>query len=187
MQPHQSWAQGDHHLPVSTSNTIFDTSQDGIGLLGYLGTLLAHVQLSTDQHSHIHFFYSLPATLPQVCSTAYSCRGQSAGPNTWSCWTSSHWPHPSNPKCPDPSGWPQADQHLLVSSTKLLRVQVIHKRMKQEGPNTDPWETPFMTGCQLDLTHLHIYHLLLFASFNLPRSEFPKPVDTTTLTNKYEF
>lgn len=40
VQPHQSW-QGSGHFPASTGSTVSDTSQDAIGLLGYLDTLLA--------------------------------------------------------------------------------------------------------------------------------------------------
>jgi len=35
--------------------TLPDTSQDAVGLLGHLGTLLAHVQLAVDQHPKILF------------------------------------------------------------------------------------------------------------------------------------
>ena len=35
------------------------------GLLGHLGTLLARVQLSINQHPQVCFFHSLPVTLPQ--------------------------------------------------------------------------------------------------------------------------
>ena len=46
VQSHQSLVQGDNHLPFTAGNTISDTSQDAIGFLGHLGTLLSHVQLS---------------------------------------------------------------------------------------------------------------------------------------------
>ena len=45
--------------PAPSSNTISDTSQDTIGLLGQLGTLLAHVQPSTDQYFQVHFLYTV--------------------------------------------------------------------------------------------------------------------------------
>jgi len=44
-----------HHLPTPAGHTIPDTSQDGIGLLGHLGTLLAHVQPAVDQHPKVLF------------------------------------------------------------------------------------------------------------------------------------
>ena len=54
-------------------NTISDTSQDAIGLLGHLGTLLAHVQSSVNQHPQVHLLYTVfqplcpkPVVLPEV-------------------------------------------------------------------------------------------------------------------------
>ncbi|KAK4827417.1 hypothetical protein QYF61_017847 [Mycteria americana] len=44
--PHQCQVQGHNHFPSPAGHTIFDTSQDAIGFLGHLGTLLAHVQLA---------------------------------------------------------------------------------------------------------------------------------------------
>jgi len=38
-----SRSQEDNHLPAPAGNTVSDTSQDAIGLLGHLGTLLAHI------------------------------------------------------------------------------------------------------------------------------------------------
>jgi len=46
---------GHDHLPTPAGHTIPDTSQDAVGLLGHLGTLLAHVQLVVDQHSQVLF------------------------------------------------------------------------------------------------------------------------------------
>ncbi|KAK4811237.1 hypothetical protein QYF61_022134 [Mycteria americana] len=42
VQPHQCRVQGHNHFPSPAGHTIFDTSQDAIGFLGHLGTLLAH-------------------------------------------------------------------------------------------------------------------------------------------------
>ena len=44
LQLNQSQVQRDSHLPSPSDYTISDTSWDAIGLLGYLGLLLAHVQ-----------------------------------------------------------------------------------------------------------------------------------------------
>ncbi|KAK4824378.1 hypothetical protein QYF61_014038 [Mycteria americana] len=44
VRPHQCRVQGHDHFPSPAGHTISDTSQDAIGLLGYLGTLLAHIQ-----------------------------------------------------------------------------------------------------------------------------------------------
>ena len=36
-------------------HTIPDTSQDAIGLLGHLGTLLAHIQMTVHQYTEVPF------------------------------------------------------------------------------------------------------------------------------------
>ena len=46
VQPHQCRAQGSDPFPVPAGHAMADTSQDAIGLLGHLGTLLAPVQLA---------------------------------------------------------------------------------------------------------------------------------------------
>ncbi|KAK4824730.1 hypothetical protein QYF61_018118, partial [Mycteria americana] len=56
VRPHQCRAQGDSHFPSPAGHTISDTSQDAIGLLGHLGTLLAHIQPAIDQHSQHHIY-----------------------------------------------------------------------------------------------------------------------------------
>ena len=43
------------HFPTPAGHAISDTSQDGVGLLGHLGTLLAHVQPPVDQHPKVLF------------------------------------------------------------------------------------------------------------------------------------
>ena len=48
--PHQCWVQGDNHFPAPAGYAIPDTSLDAVGLLGLLGTLLAHVQPAVNQH-----------------------------------------------------------------------------------------------------------------------------------------
>ncbi|KAK4832175.1 LOW QUALITY PROTEIN: hypothetical protein QYF61_020955 [Mycteria americana] len=53
VQPHQCRVQGDVHFPSPAGHTIPDTSQDAIGLLGHLGTLLAHIQLVVNQHPQV--------------------------------------------------------------------------------------------------------------------------------------
>ncbi|KAK4826959.1 hypothetical protein QYF61_012808 [Mycteria americana] len=55
VRPHQCRLQGDNHFPTPAGHTIFDTSQDAVGLLGHLGTLLAHIQLAVDQHPQVLF------------------------------------------------------------------------------------------------------------------------------------
>jgi len=51
VSPHQCQVQGHDHLPIPAGHTIPDTSQDAVGLLGHLGTLLAHVLPAVDQKS----------------------------------------------------------------------------------------------------------------------------------------
>ncbi|GAB0175616.1 hypothetical protein GRJ2_000026800 [Grus japonensis] len=55
VRPHQCQIQGDNHFPSPAGHTLSDTSQDVVGLLGHLGTLLAHVQPGVDQHPQVLF------------------------------------------------------------------------------------------------------------------------------------
>jgi len=45
---HHCQGKGNDHLLSHADYTISDTNQDAIGFLGYLGTLLVHVQLAVD-------------------------------------------------------------------------------------------------------------------------------------------
>ncbi|KAK4821429.1 hypothetical protein QYF61_019707 [Mycteria americana] len=53
VRPHQCRVQGHNHFPSPAGHAIFDTSQDAIGFLGHLGTLLAHIQVAVNQHSQV--------------------------------------------------------------------------------------------------------------------------------------
>ncbi|KAK4827957.1 hypothetical protein QYF61_022659 [Mycteria americana] len=53
VQPHQCQVQGHDHFPSPAGHAIFDTSQDAIGFLGRLGTLLAHIQAAVNQHAQV--------------------------------------------------------------------------------------------------------------------------------------
>ncbi|KAK4827828.1 hypothetical protein QYF61_021912 [Mycteria americana] len=53
VRPHQCQVQGHDHFPSPAGHTVSDTSQDAIGLLGHLGTLLAHIQLAVAQHPQV--------------------------------------------------------------------------------------------------------------------------------------
>ena len=55
VRPHQCRVRGHDHLTAPAGHTIPDTSQDAIGLLGHLGTLLAHVQLPVNQYPQALF------------------------------------------------------------------------------------------------------------------------------------
>ncbi|KAK4818248.1 hypothetical protein QYF61_009423 [Mycteria americana] len=48
VQPHQ-----DDHFPSPAGHAISDRSQNAIGFLGHLGTLLAHIQLAVNQHPQV--------------------------------------------------------------------------------------------------------------------------------------
>lgn len=70
--PHRGRVQGDDHLPVPAGNTVSYASQDATELLGHLGTLLTHVQLSVGLHLRLvslTVFQPLcpnPVVLPEV-------------------------------------------------------------------------------------------------------------------------
>ncbi|KAK4829526.1 hypothetical protein QYF61_005165 [Mycteria americana] len=53
VRPHQCRVQGHDHFPSPAGHAIFDTGQDAIGLLGRLGTLLAHIQAAVNQHPQV--------------------------------------------------------------------------------------------------------------------------------------
>ncbi|KAK4816344.1 hypothetical protein QYF61_015658 [Mycteria americana] len=56
VQPHQCRVQGDDHFPSPAGYNIPDTSQDALGFLGHLGTLLAHVQPAVIWHPQVLFY-----------------------------------------------------------------------------------------------------------------------------------
>ncbi|KAK4815935.1 hypothetical protein QYF61_010192 [Mycteria americana] len=53
--PHQCEVQGHDHFPSPAGHAVFDTSQDAVGFLGHLGTLLAHIQVAVNQHPQVLF------------------------------------------------------------------------------------------------------------------------------------
>ncbi|KAK4832598.1 hypothetical protein QYF61_024389 [Mycteria americana] len=55
VRPHQCQVQGHDHFPAPAGHAIFDTSQDAIGFLGHLRTLLAHIQAAVKQHPQVLF------------------------------------------------------------------------------------------------------------------------------------
>ncbi|KAK4821271.1 hypothetical protein QYF61_017149 [Mycteria americana] len=56
--PHQCRVQGHNHFPSPAGHATPDTSQDAIGFLGHLGTLLAHVQPAVKQHPQVLFHWA---------------------------------------------------------------------------------------------------------------------------------
>ncbi|KAK4815884.1 hypothetical protein QYF61_009935, partial [Mycteria americana] len=55
VRPHQCRVQGHDHCPSPAGHAISDTSQDAIGFLGHLGTLLAHLQPAVHQQPQVLF------------------------------------------------------------------------------------------------------------------------------------
>ncbi|KAK4822050.1 hypothetical protein QYF61_008859 [Mycteria americana] len=53
VRPQQCRVQGHDHFPSPAGHAIFDTSQDAIGFLGHLGTLLAHIQAAVNKHPQV--------------------------------------------------------------------------------------------------------------------------------------
>ncbi|KAK4817189.1 LOW QUALITY PROTEIN: hypothetical protein QYF61_003582, partial [Mycteria americana] len=53
VRPHQCRVQGHDHCPSPAGHAIPDTSQDAIGFLDHLGTLLAHIQAAVNQHPQV--------------------------------------------------------------------------------------------------------------------------------------
>ncbi|KAK4826910.1 hypothetical protein QYF61_012502 [Mycteria americana] len=53
VRPHQCRVQGHDHFPTPAGHAIFATSQDAIGFVGHLGTLLAHIQAAVNQHPQV--------------------------------------------------------------------------------------------------------------------------------------
>ena len=45
MGPHNSWVEGDNHLPLPAGHSSFNAAQNTVGLPGCKRALLAHVQL----------------------------------------------------------------------------------------------------------------------------------------------
>jgi len=65
--PHQCQVQEEVHFPTPADHAVPDTSQDAIGLLCHLGTLLAHVQPAVDQHPQVLFCWAvLQPLLPKL-------------------------------------------------------------------------------------------------------------------------
>jgi len=62
----------DSHFPDPAGNTISDISQDAIGLVGYLHTLLAWLMFNRALTNSPRSVSSIKssATLPQACSIA---------------------------------------------------------------------------------------------------------------------
>ena len=55
VRPHQCRVKGHNHLTAPAGHTNPDTSQDAVGLLVHLGTLLMHFQLAMNHHPKFLF------------------------------------------------------------------------------------------------------------------------------------
>ncbi|KAK4806225.1 LOW QUALITY PROTEIN: hypothetical protein QYF61_013369 [Mycteria americana] len=130
----QCCIQGDDDFPTPAGHAISDTSQDAIGLLGHLGTLLAHIQAAVNQHAQVLLcqaafqpLFPKPVVLHRVVVTrvqdlALSLVESLAPAKDWPqpisqlapvCnWPQpiNNWPQPINPACPGPSSLPPLKQ-----------------------------------------------------------------------------
>ncbi|KAK4828313.1 hypothetical protein QYF61_025325 [Mycteria americana] len=152
VQPRQCQAQGDNHFPSPAGHTISDTSQDAIGLCGHLDTLLAHTPPAIDQQPRSFSARQLSShsspSLTQHLALLNLTQLVLAHPSSLSRSLCRAFLPSSRSTLP----------HNLVSSANLLRVHLIPsprsliKILNRTGPDTEPWGTPLVTGCQLDLT-----------------------------------
>ncbi|KAM9656645.1 uncharacterized protein ACIBXB_008917 isoform 1-T1 [Morphnus guianensis] len=161
VQPHQCQIQGNNHLLVPAGHTISDTGQDAVGLLGHLGTLLAHIQPA---HPQVLFCWAAfqplfpkPVVLHGVAVT--KCRTWHLALLNLIQLASAHRSSLSRSLCR--AFLPSSRSTLppnLVSSANLLRVhsnpssKSSIKILNRTGPSTEPWGTPLVTSRQLDLT-----------------------------------
>ncbi|KAM9656072.1 uncharacterized protein ACIBXB_008597 [Morphnus guianensis] len=164
VRPHQCRVQGNNHFPAPAGHTISDTGQDAVGLLGHLGTLLAHIQPAVNQHPQVLFcqaafqpLFPKPVELHGVAVT--KCRTRHLALLNLIQLASAHPSSLSRSLCR--AFLPSSRSTLppnLVSSANLLTVHSIPlsksliKTLNRMGPNTEPWGTPLVTCHQLDLT-----------------------------------
>ena len=73
MRPHQGSVEGEENLPRPAGHTPPNASQDAIGLLGSRGTLLAHGQPVTHQHSQVPLSTELLSS--RSAPSLYWCMG----------------------------------------------------------------------------------------------------------------
>ncbi|KAK4827472.1 hypothetical protein QYF61_018708 [Mycteria americana] len=156
VRPHQCRVQGHDHFPTPAGHTIPDTSQDAVGFLGHLGTLPAHVQPSVNQHSQVLFhqaafqaLFPKPVALHGVVVTQVQDLALSlVEPHTIGLGPSI-WPVQVPLSTLPPNLVPSANllrAHSIPSSRSSIKI------LNKSGPKTEPWGTPLVTGCQLDLT-----------------------------------
>jgi len=80
MWPHQGREEGEDHLPQPVGHTLCNAPQDGIGLLGHKGTLLAHGQPVVLWDTQVLLLQSsFPAGQPLTCTDACSYSSPGVG------------------------------------------------------------------------------------------------------------
>jgi len=164
VRPHQCRVKGHNHLTAPAGHTNPDTSQDAVGLLVHLGTLLMHFQLAMNHHPKFLFcqatFQPLlpnPVALHGVAVT----QGQDPAFGLVEPHTAGLSPSIQPVQIPL-QGLPTLSRSTLppnlVPSANLLREHSIPsarsliKTLNKTGLKTEPWGTPLVTSCHLDLT-----------------------------------
>ncbi|PKU44635.1 hypothetical protein llap_5071 [Limosa lapponica baueri] len=164
VRPHQGRVQQQcTHFPSPAGHTVPDRDQDAVGLLGHLGTLLAHIHPAVDQHPQVLFHLAAPATLPPAWTVqgvgVTQVQDLALGfdePHTIGLGPliqPAQIPLQTLPtlkqiNTPTQLGFicKLTEVHSILSSRSLIKM------LKGTGPSTKPWRTPLMTGHQLDLT-----------------------------------
>ena len=85
VRPHQCRVQGRMTSLVLLTTLFLIQARMPLAFLvtwAHCWLMFSLASISTPGSFPLH---SLPATLPQACSVAWSCYGQSAGPRIWSC------------------------------------------------------------------------------------------------------
>ncbi|KAK4811485.1 hypothetical protein QYF61_010384 [Mycteria americana] len=162
VQPHQCRVQEHDHFPSPAGHAIFDTSQDAIGFLGHLGTLLAHIQGAVNQHPQVLLCWAAfqplfpkPVALHVVAVTQVQdlalglVKPHTIGPSPWI--QPVRVPLQSLPPLKQINTPAQLGVVCKLTEGALDPfVQIIDKDIKQDWPNTEPWGTPLVTGHQLE-------------------------------------
>ncbi|KAK4821248.1 hypothetical protein QYF61_016547 [Mycteria americana] len=164
VQPHQCRVQGHDHFPSPAGHIIPDTSQDAVGFLGHLGTLLAHIQAAVNQHPQVLLcraafqpLFPKPVALHGVAvAQVQDLTLGLVEPHTIDLGPSIQpvrIPLQSLPTLKHINTPAQFGvicnllrAHSIPSSRSLIKI------LNRTGPKTEPWGTPLVTGCQLDLT-----------------------------------
>ena len=153
VQPHQGQTKGDDHFPSPAGHTIPDTNQDAIGLLGQLGTLLAHLQPAVDQHPQALFCRAaFQPLLPKPVALHGVVVTQVQDPELSLIQLASA--HPSSLSTSVCRAFLPSRRTTLppnsVSPANLLRVHSIRlfgswiKILNRTGPSTEPRGTPWI-------------------------------------------